>query len=119
MILPYAGFAQFNKPYSLVTQWSGNEMKALGRVIVPVFAATLLNPSVTQMIPFPQAMVFVKNSVYCHLMPQYSYHTEATIEFIKNYLEEFHRQKDVFSGFHPQKSTKKVPEALKKQLTLD
>jgi hypothetical protein len=45
MMPPYPGFARFNKPYSQVTQWSGKEMRALGRVIVPLFAATLSNPS--------------------------------------------------------------------------
>ena len=38
---------------------------------------------------------------------------------MENYLEEFHRHKDVFSRFRASKSTKKVSEALKKQLTLD
>jgi len=45
MILPYPGFARFNKPYSQVTQWTGQELKTLRHVIVPVFMATLLNPS--------------------------------------------------------------------------
>ena len=119
MMPPYPGFARFNKPYSQVTQWSGKEMKALGRVIVPVFAATLLNPSASQRIPFTEALLCVKNLVYFHLMAQYRYHTEATIEYMENYLEEFHRHKDVFSRFRASKSTKKVSEALKKQLTLD
>jgi len=115
----YPGFAQFNKPYSQMTKWSGKEMKALRGVIVPVFAATLLYPLVSQRILFTQALLGVKNLVYCHLMAQYWYDTEATIEYIENYLEEFHCQKDVFSGFHASKSTMKVSEALKNQLTLD
>jgi hypothetical protein len=38
---------------------------------------------------------------------------------MENYLEEFHLHKDVFSRFRASKTTKKVSEALKKQLTLD
>jgi len=38
---------------------------------------------------------------------------------MENYLEEFHRHKDDFSRFCATKSTKKVSEDLKKQLTLD
>jgi hypothetical protein len=57
------GFARFNKPYSQVTQWSGNEIKALGRVIGPVFAATFLNPSASQRIPFTEALLCIKNLV--------------------------------------------------------
>jgi len=91
----------------------------LGRVIVPVFAVTLLNPSVSQRIPFTEALLCVKNFVYFHLMAQYWYHTEATIHYIENYLEEFHPHKDVFSRFCSSKSTKQVSEALKNQLTLD
>jgi hypothetical protein len=44
----YPGFAQFNKQSSQATQSSGKEMKALGRVIDPVFVfspyGTLLFP---------------------------------------------------------------------------
>jgi len=47
------------------------------------------------------------------------YHTEATIEYMENYLEEFHCHKDVFSGFRSSDSAKKISEAFKKQLTLD
>jgi hypothetical protein len=94
-------------------------MKALGRVIVPVFAASLLTPLVSQRIPFTEALLCAKNLVYFHHMAQYRYHTEATIVYMENYLEEFHRHKDVFSRFRVSKSTKKVSEALKTQLTLD
>ena len=82
MMPPYPGFTRFDKAYSLVTQWSGKEMKALGRVIVPVLAATLLNPSASQKIPFTEALLCVKNLVYFHLMAQYRDYTEATIEYM-------------------------------------
>jgi len=118
MMPPYPGFTQFNKPYSQVTQWSGKEIKALGHEIVPVFVATLLNPSVSQRIPFTEALLCFKNFLYFHLMAQDQYHTVATIEYIENYLQEFPRHKDVFSRFRASKSTK-VSEALKKKLSLD
>jgi hypothetical protein len=38
---------------------------------------------------------------------------------MENYQEEFHCHKNVLSRFRARKSTKKVSEALKKQLTLD
>jgi len=68
MMLLYPGFARFNKAYSQVTQWSGKEIKALRRVIVPVLMATLLNPMVSGMIPFTKALLCVKNIAYCDLM---------------------------------------------------
>jgi len=52
-------------------------------------------------------------------MAQYWYHTEATLEYMENYLEDFHRQQDIFSRFRASKYTKKVSEALTQQLTLD
>jgi len=119
MMPPYSGFARFNKPYSQVIERSGEEMKELGHVIVQVLVATLLNPLAGQAIPFTESLLCVKNSVYFHLMAQYWYHTEAKIEYVENYVEEFHCQKDVLSRFRTSKSTKKVSEALKKQLTLD
>jgi hypothetical protein len=38
---------------------------------------------------------------------------------MENYQEESHRHKDVFSRFRARKCTKKVLDALQKQLTLD
>jgi len=52
-------------------------------------------------------------------MAPYQYHTEATIEYMQSYLEEFDRHMDGFSWFHTRKSTLKVSEAFKMQLTLD
>jgi hypothetical protein len=68
MMPPNHGFARFNMPYSQVTQWSGKEMKGLGCVIVPVFAATLFNPSGSPRIPFTDTLLCVKNLLYFSLM---------------------------------------------------
>jgi len=117
VVMPtYHGFAPLNKPYSQVMQWSGKEIKALRHIIVPIFVATLLNPSASQRIPSIQALLYVCNFMYFHLMARYQYHTEATIEYMENYLEEFHCQKDVFSRFHTSKATKMVSEALKSNI---
>jgi len=115
---PYPGFSRYNKPYGQVTHWCGKERKALRQVIVPVVAGILLNPSASQWFPLTGALMCVKNFVYIHLMAQYRYHTEAPIEYIENYLEEFHCHKDVFGGVCASKSTKKVSEDLKTRLTL-
>jgi hypothetical protein len=119
MMPPYPGFARFNKPYSYVTQWSGKEIKTLWLVIVPVFVATLSNLLVSPRIPFTEPHLCFKNSVNVHLIAQYRYHTEAIIQHMEKYLEQFHCHKDVFSRFHPSQSTKQISEALTKQLTLD
>jgi len=74
-------------------------MKSLRSVIIPLFAPTLSIDSASYRIPFTEALLCVKNIVYFHLMAQYQYHTEATIEYMENHVEEFHRQRDVFSRF--------------------
>jgi len=117
MMLPYPGFAWFNQPYSQGTNSSGKETKALRCVIVPVFMATLLKSCASQTIPFTEALLYIKNFADFHHMAQYRYHTEATIEYMENPLEGFHYHKDVFGRFCASKSTKKVSEALRKQLT--
>ena len=116
---PYPAFARFNKPYSLVMQWSGKDMNALGCVIVPVFVATLLNSLVSPRIPFTDTLLHAKNLVYFHHMTQYWCPTEATIEYMENYLEVSHCHNDVFSRFCASKSTKKVSETFQKQLTIN
>jgi hypothetical protein len=113
MMPPYPGFARFNKPDSQVMQWSGKEMKALGHVNVAVLVATFSIPSASQRITFKEALLCVKNLVDLHLMAQYQFHTEATIKYMENYLEEFHRQKDIFSRFRTSNSPKKVSEPMK------
>jgi len=90
MMPPYPGVPRFIEPYSQVTQWSDKEMKALGCTIVPVFAVTHLHCLVSPRILFTEALFCVRNFVYGHLMEQYQYHTEAMIEYLENYLKEFH-----------------------------
>jgi len=50
-------------------------------------------------------------------MAQYRYQTEATIEYMENYLQEFHHHTDVLSRFCDSKSTQTVSKAFNKQLT--
>jgi len=119
MMPQYPGVTRFNKPHSQVTQWSGKDLKELGRMIVPVFVATLLNPLASLRIPFTAALFYIRNLVYYHHMEQYRYHTEATIEYMEHYLDKCHHHKDVFIRFRTSKSTNRVTEALKNQLTLD
>jgi len=113
---PYPSFARFNKPYSQVTQWSDKEMEALGHVIVPVFGVTILKPFASQRIPFTEALLCAKKLEHFHLMAQYQYHTETTIEYMENYLEKLLCHREVFSWCRASKSTSKVLEPFKSSL---
>lgn len=65
-----------------------------------------------------EAPFYIKNLLYVHHRARYWYHTEAMIECMEPYLEQFHSLKDASSQFHMSESSKKVSEDLKKQLTL-
>ena len=41
----FPGFLKFNKDYTAVSQWQGKEMRSLGRVLLPVLAASLRRPT--------------------------------------------------------------------------
>jgi len=119
MMPPYPGLAQFIKPSSQAAQWSGEVMKALGCMMVPVFTATCLNPSPSQSIPFTAVLWCIKRCVCVHLVAQYQYHTVATIEYMENYLEGYYHKEVIFSPFRASEYTKNILEVLKKQLSLD
>jgi len=113
-IMPqYPCCTRFNKPSRQVMQWSAKVINLPRGMIVLVFTVTLSNPSASQRNLITAALLSVQKSVYYHLMAQYQYHTEAMIEYMGNYLEEFPLHKDIFSSFCARKSTKKVKEALK------
>ena len=92
---------------------------ALRRVIGPVFVATLLNLLVNQRIPFTEALLHVENFFYFRVMEQYLYYTDATIEYMKDYLEQIHCPTDVCILVQPIKFTKKVLGCLEEHRTLD
>jgi hypothetical protein len=68
---PYPGFARFNKQHSQVKKWSGKEMEGHVRMIVHVVPATHLNSSASQWIHFTEALLWVKDLLYIHLITQY------------------------------------------------
>ena len=65
---PYPGFPPFRKPYTAVTQWQGKELKMLGRTILSILGASLLEPSAEQRGPFKEAILCVKGLIFFHLI---------------------------------------------------
>jgi hypothetical protein len=112
----YPGLLKFNKTYGAVSQWTGNEMRALGRFLLPIFSATLLNPTTTEKHTFRKAITCVKAIIYFHLMAQYRSHTEATLKYMEDYLDDFHQNKDVFCQYRAGKVAKRTAENLRKEL---
>ena len=104
----YPALLRFNKPYSAVSQWQGKEMRTLGRILLPVLSATLFNPSVGEKKRFHDAIRCVKGIIYFHLMAQYRSHTDATLQYMNDYLADFHRHKEVFLQYRAGKITKRA-----------
>jgi hypothetical protein len=50
-------------------------------------------------------------------MAQYRSHTDSTIQYIEEYIDEFHRHKDVFHQYHVRKRAKRKAEKQRVELT--
>ena len=116
---PYPGFTPFTKPYTAVTQWQGKEMRMLGRMLLPLFVLSLLEPSSEQRQPFRDTILCVKSLIYFHLITKYHNHTDANIGYLESYLHDYHHSKAVFTLISMIKSKMKIAEWLRKQLSED
>jgi len=96
---PDSGFVVPKKAYREVKQWQGKERRNLGRCILGVLAVTLRQPGVAQAIPFKGALGCVRALIDFNMMAQYRCHTPDTIEYMEDYLDQFHRMKDIFLEF--------------------
>ena len=54
----------------------------LGRTILPILGASLLEPSAEQRGPFKEAILCVKGLIFFHLMVKYRSHTDQTIGYM-------------------------------------
>jgi len=119
---PYPGFLLLKKAYSKVTQWQGKEMRNLGPCIVGVLAVALREPGGAQAIPFKGALRCVRVLVDFNMMAQYRSHTPDTIAYMEEYLDQFHRMKDIFLECQVTKRTQakvdKQPKEIRRQRAL-
>ena len=70
-------------------------MRNLGRGILGVLAMALRQPGGAQAIPFKCALKSVRALVDFNMMAQYRSHTPDTIAYMEDYLDQFHRMKDI------------------------
>jgi len=96
---PYPGFLVPKKAYREVTQWHRKEMLNLGHCILEVLAFALPQPGGEQAIPFKRALGCVRALVNFNMMAQYRSHNRDTIAYMEDYLDQFHRMKDIFLEF--------------------
>jgi hypothetical protein len=116
----YPEFRHPRRGYSQVSQWSGKEMRNFGRIVYPALAAALHSPRINQRKVFGQALACVRGLVYWSMVVQYPAQTTETIKYLHDYLEEFHKNKDVFLPFRKSKTAatagKKAKSNLKKKM---
>lgn len=110
---PYPGFTPPQKAYRAVSQWTGKEMRNLGRVILAALTATLRRktdvsrPNTDQQRDFERAISCVRHLTDFHLYAQYRRHTDATVKYMANSLRLFHQTKDVFLQYRAGKTVRK------------
>jgi len=100
---PDPGFFVLKKASGEVTQWQGKEIRNLGWCLVGVLAVALRRPDSWKAIPFKHALDCVRALVDFNMMAQYRSHTPETIAYMEEYLDRFHRMKDIFWEFRVSK----------------
>jgi len=115
-LLPYPGFLVPKKAYKEVTQWQGNAMRNLGRCILGGLAVALRQPGGAQAIPFKRALGCIRALVDFNMMAQYRSHTPDTIAYMEEYLDQFHRMKDIFLEFRVTKRTQAKVDKQRKEI---
>ena len=116
---PYPGFLVLKKAYREVTQWQGKEMRNLGRCILGILAVALCQPRSAQLIPFKRALGCVRALVNFNMMAQYRSHTAETITYMEDYLQTFHKKKDIFLEFRVSKRTRTKIDEQRRELRHD
>ena len=116
---PYPGFFVPKNASREVTQCQGKEMRNLGRCMLGVFTSFLRSPTPAQQSPFANAIQCFRALVYFTLMAQYRSHMEDTLEYMEQYLHDFHRDKVVFQEFRSTKKTRQEADANDEQLHLN
>jgi len=113
---PYLRFFVPKKAYHEVTQWQLKEIRNLERCRLRVLAVALLQQDRQQVLPFKHALDCVRALVDFNMMAQYQSHTPETIAYMKEYLDRFHRMKDIFLQFQVSKRTQAKVDKERKEL---
>jgi len=82
----------------------------------------LRQPGDAQVIPFKCALGYIRALVNFNMMAQYQNHPSDMIAYMKDYLDQFHKLKDIFLEFRVIKRTQdkvnKQPKEIQRERTL-
>jgi len=115
-LLMYPGFLVAKKAYRKVTQWQGKEMRNLGHCTLGVLVMALRQPGGAQVIPFKCARGCLRALVDFNMMAEYRSHTSDTIAYMEDYLDQFHKLKDIFLEFRVTKRTQDKVDKQRKEI---
>ena len=80
-------------------------MRNLGHCLLGVLAVALRQPDSRQLLPFKHALRCIRALVDFNMMAQYRSHTPETLAYMEQYLNHFHKMKDIFLEYRVSKRT--------------
>jgi len=114
----YPNVYHCGKAYWQISQWSGKEMQNFGHIIYPVLAGALHDPLPRHRAVFQRALTCIRSLVYWSLVVEYQTHPTETLNYLADFLEEFHATKDVFTAYQTSKATDSIAFARRKDLKM-
>ena len=123
MTTSYLGNNLPQKPYRQLTQIQGKEMRAILKIILAIFTASLrrnpdtTRPTATQQREFKKAIECVLYLTDFALLSRYRSHSDSTVQYMPHYLQRFHDTKDVFLRFQASKASKCKADIVTRELT--
>ena len=123
MTTSYPGNNLPQKPYRQLTQIQSKEMRAILKIKLAIFTASLrknadtTQPTAAQQREFKKAIQCVRYLTDFALLSRYRSHNESTVQYMRNYLERFHDTKDVFLRFRASKASNGKADIVLRELT--
>ena len=91
-------------------------MRNLGHCSLGVLPVALRQPGDAQVIPFKRALGYIRALVNFNMMAQYQNHPSDMIAYMKDYLDQFHKLKDIFLEFRVTKRTQDKVDKQRKEI---
>ena len=117
-IPPYLNVYNCGIANQQISQWSGKEMRDFDRISYRALEAAFNDPLPRHRAVFWRTLTCVWSLVYWSLVVQCRTHTTETLNYLADYLEEFHATKDVFTAYRTSKATETIAHADMKDLKM-
>lgn len=112
---PFHDISPVNKTYSEVSQWQGKEIRIMSRYLLAVFTVSLRKPKPSQRLPFGKAIHCTRSLLDFIMCSKLPIHNTASLCQMDEFLQEFHKKKEVFLEFRAGKRTTEESRSLRSQ----